>query len=192
MQALARVREDQALLGAREADVEQAPLLLDAALAFALRFHHGARVRQELLLDAGDEHDLVLEALGRVQRHHRDLVAAVLEVVGVADERDLLQEPAQRARRRRGRGQCGQRGLAALDHAGRALAIEFLGVRAQLVDVGLAIDARGILHLAHPGIVIDLVEHLVDRQRGFLVGEQREARHELGEVLQRRARLAAR
>ena len=51
-------------------------------------------VREDALLDADEEHDGELEPLGRVQRHQHDLVLdlAVGQVVGVGDQRHLLEE----------------------------------------------------------------------------------------------------
>ena len=73
-------------LGPRDADVGEPALLLQLV---GLGQRPG--VREDPFLDADEEHDRELEALGRVQRHQHDLVV-VGDVVGVGDERDLLQE----------------------------------------------------------------------------------------------------
>ena len=75
----------------RDADVGEAALLLQAALV------ERARVREDALLHAGEEHDRVLEALGVVERHERDEALVVGARVGVGDERDALQEDVERA-----------------------------------------------------------------------------------------------
>src|SRR5690606_7351450 len=68
---LARVREPQRLLGPGDADIEQAPLLVEAALLEA------GLVRQVAVLQADDEHEAELQALGRVQAHQPHLVAGI-------------------------------------------------------------------------------------------------------------------
>jgi hypothetical protein len=52
-------------------------------------------VREEALLPARQEHDVELQPLGRVQRHQRDALAAILRI-GVHDQRHVLQEALQR------------------------------------------------------------------------------------------------
>ena len=68
-QALARVRERETAAGAGHADEEQAALLCDVAARTKAQ-------RQEAILAAGDEHDVELEPLGRVQREQRNAVGA--------------------------------------------------------------------------------------------------------------------
>ena len=55
-----------------------------------------AHVREDALLDADEEHDGELEALGRVQRHQHDLIV-VVEVVGVGHQRHLFEELVEHA-----------------------------------------------------------------------------------------------
>ena len=88
--AAPRVGQVQLLHRARHADVEQAPLLLERA------FVERARVGEDPVLAAGDEHDRILQPLRVVQRHqgHEPLVLG--PGVGVGDERDLLQEDFER------------------------------------------------------------------------------------------------
>ncbi len=74
------------LLRARHADVEEPPLLLQV-LALALR----VPVRQESVLEAGQEDDRKLESLGAVQRHQADAALAV-PGVEVGDQRDMVEE----------------------------------------------------------------------------------------------------
>ena len=95
--ARAESRQRELALRARDAHVHQPPLLvhrvgIDRAL-----------VRHQALLDAHQVDARELEALGRVQRHQRDRVAAALAVgacVGIAvvlgRQRDALQELRQR------------------------------------------------------------------------------------------------
>ena len=87
--APARGGEVQLAHGARDADVEQAALLLQPA------FVERARVREHAVLAAGDEHGRILQALGVVQRHQRHQALVLAARVGVRDERDLLQEQLQ-------------------------------------------------------------------------------------------------
>ena len=48
-------------------------------------------MREQPFLPAGEEHDLELQALGGVQRHHRHLLA-VARLLGVHDQADVLEE----------------------------------------------------------------------------------------------------
>ncbi len=52
-------------------------------------------MREQPFLPARQEHDVELEALGGVQRHQRDAVA-VVALLGVHDQRDVLEEAGQR------------------------------------------------------------------------------------------------
>ena len=83
------VGHEQPLAGPGDADVGQAALLLQL-----VGLGQRPAVREHALLDADQEHDRELQPLGRVQRHQHDLVLdlAVGEVVGVGDQRDLLEE----------------------------------------------------------------------------------------------------
>src|SRR5690348_15443159 len=69
--AASRVGEVQPLPRARDRDVHEAPLLLDAAV-----LEHAVLVREETLLEPGDEHAGELEALGRVHGHQLQRVLA--------------------------------------------------------------------------------------------------------------------
>ena len=71
-------------------DVAEAALLLEVALV------ERARVREHPLLASDHEHDRVLETLGVVQGHQRDQPVVVAAIVGVGDQRDLLEEVRQR------------------------------------------------------------------------------------------------
>ena len=79
---------------ARDADVGQAPLLLDP------RLRDRARVRQQALLHADQEHVRELEPLGGVERHERHGVAAglgpLVARLVAAREGQLLQEAVER------------------------------------------------------------------------------------------------
>ena len=81
------MRDEQAPHGAGDADVGEAALLLHL-----VGLGERPVVREDALLDADDEHRRELEALGRVQRHQHDLVVVRRELVGVGDQRDLLEE----------------------------------------------------------------------------------------------------
>ena len=74
-------------LGPGDADVGEAALLLQL-----VGLGERTDVREDALLHADQEHDRELQALGRVQRHQHDLVVVVVELVGVGDQRDLLEE----------------------------------------------------------------------------------------------------
>src|SRR3546814_18334668 len=79
---LARVRQPQLFLGAGDADVEQAPLLVQAALVEA------GLVRPGAVLAPDDEHVAALQPLARVQAHQPTLIARlVLVTVGGQGER---------------------------------------------------------------------------------------------------------
>ena len=86
--------EEQPPFGAGHADVEQPSLLLDVPRAAT-----GVEVRQQAVLQSGDEDGRVLEALGAVQGHHRDAEVGV-QAVRVADQGDVVQEVRQRTGRR--------------------------------------------------------------------------------------------
>ena len=85
--ALARVRQVELALRARDADVAGAALFLDL-----IGVHERARMREEALLHADHEDNGELEALGRVQRHERHAVVLDVGVVDVGDERELREE----------------------------------------------------------------------------------------------------
>jgi hypothetical protein len=84
-------RPDQPLPSPGDAHVGQPPLLLDL-----LRLADGAEVGEHALLQAEQEHDRELQALGGVQRHQRDLGVVLAELVGVGHQRDLLEEGVDR------------------------------------------------------------------------------------------------
>ena len=99
------VREAEPLLRTRQADVAEAPLLLDPLLL------DGARVREEPLLHPDHEHGAELEALRVVQRHqrHERAVAArarpgrstARSPAGTTRATAPARSPRTRARRRR-------------------------------------------------------------------------------------------
>ena len=92
-----RPGEVQPLLGPGDADVGQPALLLQLA-----RVAERAQVREDAVLQAGQEDDRELQALGGVQRHQRDhagVVAGDRDLVGVGHQRDLLEEVGDRAAR---------------------------------------------------------------------------------------------
>ena len=78
--------EVEALLGPGHADVEQPALFLEV-----FRQLLGVEVRQHVFFEPGDDDNGELEALGAVQGHQRDPGFA-LETVGVADQRDVIEE----------------------------------------------------------------------------------------------------
>ena len=80
------MRDDELLLGPRDADVGETTLLFqfDGIV-------QRTTVREHPLLDPDDEHDGKLEAFRRVQRHQRDVVV-LGQVVGIGDECDLFEE----------------------------------------------------------------------------------------------------
>ena len=86
-----RVREKQALAGARDGDVRQAALLLHPV------FHDGAAVGEDALLHAGDKDGVEFEPFRRVHRHERDgLVRIVAQRVKVGTQREPFHEVGQR------------------------------------------------------------------------------------------------
>src|ERR1019366_2625031 len=86
----ARIGQIQLAHRPRDADVEEPPLLLQGA------FVDRARVREDPLLAARDEHDRILEALGVMQSHQRDQTLLLASGVRVGDQRDPLQEDVER------------------------------------------------------------------------------------------------
>ena len=84
------MRERQALLRARHADVGETPFLLDPLLL------DRAHVREDPLLHADEEHRAELEALRVVDRHQRDERLLVAQRVLVGVERDVLEEAGER------------------------------------------------------------------------------------------------
>ena len=92
------VRQEQPPLRAGDADVGEPPLLLELLLVV-----ERPAVREEALLEAGDEHDRELQALRGVERDQRDRVGVALVRVLVGDERGLLEQPVEGVLRRRGR-----------------------------------------------------------------------------------------
>ena len=94
-------RQREPALRPGHADVAEPPLLVEAggALGGRLVLRPGPLVRQGPVLQAGQEHRLELQPLGGVQRHERHAPLRRLGV-GLAEERDLLQEAGQRRRAR--------------------------------------------------------------------------------------------
>ena len=79
--SLIRAGDEQALLGARDADIAQAALLLHLRLV-----HEAARGRENALFQTGHEHIGEFQALGGVQRHQRHIAALVLLLVKVSHQ----------------------------------------------------------------------------------------------------------
>jgi hypothetical protein len=126
---------------ARDPDVEEAALLLDARVRIRpTASDQRAHVRQELLLRAGDEHDRELEPLRGVQRHQRRALRGLVERVRVADERDVLEETAHSG--------SFSRNIRPKPAASRDEPVVLRGVREELLDVRLAVDAAVVVHLA--------------------------------------------
>ena len=86
-------RDVEPLAGPGDADVGQAALLLELGLVA-----ERPGVREDAVLEPGEEHDGELQPLGGVQRHQGDHPAVVVlvgDLVGVRDQRDALQEVGQ-------------------------------------------------------------------------------------------------
>ena len=90
MRARVGVRQVEPLAGARDRHVRETALLLEPR-----RVEHRVRVREDRLLESGDEHDRVLEALGGVHGHERDVLLALGERVEVGAQREPLHERGQ-------------------------------------------------------------------------------------------------
>ena len=86
-----RVRQVQPALGAGDPDVGEPSFLLELLLVV-----ERPAVREQALLEAGDEHDRELEALGGMEGDERDRVGVALVRILVGDERGLLEQPVQR------------------------------------------------------------------------------------------------
>ncbi len=87
-----RVREVQPLSRSSDGDVREAALLLETG---AVAVEDRILVREDRLLEAGDEHDRVLEALGGVHGHERHVLVALAERVEVGPQREPLHERRQ-------------------------------------------------------------------------------------------------
>ena len=85
------MREEQLPLGARDAHVEQASLLLEQR-----RVIERLGQREQPVLEPRDEHDGKLEPLGVVQRHQRDRVGVGAQHVELRHEHRLLEEVIER------------------------------------------------------------------------------------------------
>ncbi len=69
-----------------DADVGESPLLLQL-----LRIVQRTRVWEDAFFEPDDEHDRKLETLRRVHRHQRHMIS-IIKIVGVGDERHLLEK----------------------------------------------------------------------------------------------------
>ena len=76
--------------GAGHADVAETALFFDV-----VGLEHGARVREQALLEAAKENERELQALCRVQAHQRDLGALVV-VVGIGNEGSMVEKLIKR------------------------------------------------------------------------------------------------
>ena len=85
------VRQVQPPLRAGDADVREPALLLELLLVV-----ERPAVREQALLEAGDEDDRELEALRRVERDQRHRIGVALVRVLVGDEGGLLEQPVER------------------------------------------------------------------------------------------------
>ncbi len=159
------------LPGAGHADVGEAALLLQLGLV-AQR----ARVREDAVLEPGEEHDRELQALGRVQRHQRDhagvvVVGRIGDLVGVGDERHPLQEVAEAGRDQAGVDVCGIGG-----RTGHRVVGELAGDGDELgevLDPGRVLRVVGGLEL---GEVAGALEHGLHDHVGALVGRDHRLR----------------
>ena len=174
-----RPAQVEPLLGPGDADVREAALLLQLG-----RVAQRAQVREDPVLEPGDEHDRELQALGGVQRHQRHDAAGlhallaldrlVGDLVGVGDERDLLEEVGQRAAtvaRRVGLLELARDGDELLEVLQPGLVLR-VGRAGELGDVAGALQHRlqhrrraGARLDQHPQVVDQLPERLHRRQR---------------------------
>ena len=133
----------EALLRAGETDVGEAALLLELGLVA-----ERALVGEDAVLEAGEEDDRELEALGRVERHQRDdpgvvAVRGVGDLVGVGDQGDPLEEVAE------------------ADGDGAGLDLGRVGARPRLRVLGeLAGDRDELGEVLHAGAVLRVVARL--------------------------------
>ncbi len=91
-----RPGEVEPLAGAGDADVGEATFLGELG-----RVAERAQVREDAVLEPGQENHRELEPLGRVEGHQGDDAAGIVGVgdrVGVGDERDLFEERHERGR----------------------------------------------------------------------------------------------
>ena len=123
-------------------------------------------MREDAVLHAGEEHDRELQALGGVQGHQRDdALVLVGDLVGVGDQRDLLEEVGERAVGRGLLELAGHRDeLREVLHPGLVLRV---GARAQLGEVAGLLEHR-LEHRGRTGAGLDQRAQLV-HQRGEAV-----------------------
>ena len=84
--ALLGAAEDQPILGARHADIEQPALLRDRRVVRLAPVQ-----RQEPVFEPDDEHDREFEPLGGVQRQQRYALGARIEEVDLARQRHRIE-----------------------------------------------------------------------------------------------------
>ena len=135
-------REVELLHGPGDADVGEAALLLEL-----VGLGERAQVGEDAVLQADEEDDGVLEPLGRVQGHQRDLGLVGVEVVGVGHEADRLEELGDVVGLHGGADELGQVLEPALGLDG-ALVAELVEVAAGLEEVleqraGTVVDRAG-------------------------------------------------
>jgi hypothetical protein len=157
----ARLREAEveALPGPGDGHVHEPPLLLEAVGVV-----RRVVVREEALLQSGDEDDVELEALGRVDRHQLHRVLAGLRLVVAGLERGVGEERRQRREhlsgvRVRGPRRCRRRIAPTPGPAPR-------GVGESIVHDALDHARARRLELGLPGL-----PQLVDRQRHGILAE---------------------
>ena len=150
--------QEQPLLGAGDAHVGQAALLLHQLVVVGR-----ARQREDVFLHARQEHVVEFQTLGRVQRHQRHAAAALIETVRVGHQSDVLQKIRKSAL-----------GIEPFEFGHSAL---------QLADV---LDAHGVF-VALDGLQRAHIARLVDHEfeefrRGLFVERLGKVDHQLGEL----------
>ena len=85
------MRQEQAPLRARDPDIGEAPLLLELLLVV-----ERPAVREQALLETGNEHHRELQPLRRVERDQHRGVGVSFVAVLVRDERGLLEQSVER------------------------------------------------------------------------------------------------
>jgi hypothetical protein len=84
------MRQEESLLGAGDPDIREAPLLLELLLVI-----ERSAVREQSLLEPGDEHDWELEPLRGVERDEGDGIRVALVRILVGNECGLLEQPVE-------------------------------------------------------------------------------------------------
>ncbi len=139
--------DEGALARPGDADIGEPPLLLEPrAPLFVERALRG----EQPFLPAGQEDDVELQPLGRMQRHDRDGVVAGL-AIGIHDQRDVFEEAGHGVELLHGAHQLLQI-LQPPRRVGRAVGLPHLGVARLLQNDFRQLGVREMVELRPPAV----------------------------------------